>query len=128
MGSGFGYAWCLVLGADLADGGGFPAACAAESVEGGGDPATDQQAVFISAESRAPVEHTSVVNEQGLAGGESQRKARSRLEGLDEFSEGRRGLPVRHPRREVDPVGAILVLTENRIGARVVGEDHVGTD
>ena len=35
--------------ADLADGVGFPAARAAESVERGGDPAADEQAVLISA-------------------------------------------------------------------------------
>ena len=128
MGSGFGYAWCLVLGADLADGGGFPAACAAESVEGGGDPATDQQAVFISAEGRAPVKHASVVDEQGLAGGEAELKGGGRREGLDEFAEGRRGLPVRHPRREVDPVGAILVVTQHRVGPGVIREDDVGAD
>ena len=74
------------------------------------------------------MKHASVVDEQGLAGREAKLKGGGRLEGLDKFTEGRRGLPVRHPGREVDPVGAILVLTENRIGARVVREDYVGTD
>ena len=127
LGLGIHGVWCFGC-ADLADGVGFPAACAAESVERGGDPATDEQAVLVAAESGAPVEHPSIIDEQGFARVEPDREGGARFERAEELPERGRGLSVRHPRREVDPVGAITVLTKYRIGARVVGEYDMGAD
>ena len=74
------------------------------------------------------MEHPSIIDEQGLARVEPDREGGARFERAEELPERGRGLSVRHPRREVDPVGAITVLTKYRIGARVVGEYDMGAD
>lgn len=74
------------------------------------------------------MKHAGVIDQQGFAGAEADRKGGGCLERLDELTEGRRGSSVRHPRREVDPVGAVTVRAEDRIGACVIRKDHVGAD